>query len=306
MKIIALFVAAASFSPFPTETYAFTFPSTDGRRTAVCLDMASAIIFGTSTGSTETIADLLAERLPEVEGPFDVETIEGSIKDFFEKYDSFIVGTPTWNTGSDTERSGTGWDEIYYGEMQHMNLQGKKVAVFGLGDQSSYAENYADATGELHDVFQNLGCATFGYTSQEGYEHEDSKAIRGDKFCGLLCDQINQEDLSEERVAAWAAQLEAEGFFEGGSSTAVAAAGVPAVAADAVAEPSLSEAADVLKDLEANSALMDEAIESHVNVGFEPYYNPATRSTMWVSGDGRSCYYTKEEAIQTKASPSSP
>ena len=39
-----------------------------------------------------------------------------------------------------------------------------------------------------------------GYTSQEGYEHEASKAIRGDKFCGLLCDAVNQEELSAERV----------------------------------------------------------------------------------------------------------
>lgn len=54
-------------------------------------------------------------------------------------------------TGADTERSGTGWDEIYYSEMQTLkpSLQGKKVAVFGLGDSVSYSENYADATGEV-------------------------------------------------------------------------------------------------------------------------------------------------------------
>lgn len=28
-------------------------------------------------------------------------------------------------------------------------IQGKKVAVFGLGDQISYGENYADASGEV-------------------------------------------------------------------------------------------------------------------------------------------------------------
>jgi len=259
--------------------------------------MASAIVFGTSTGSTETIAEYLKENLPEVEGPFDVETIEGSVKDFFEKYDSLIVGTPTWNTGSDTERSGTGWDEIYYGEMQEMNMQGKKVAVFGLGDQSSYAENYADASGELHDVFQELGCVMHGYTSQEGYEHEDSKAIRGDKFCGLLCDEVNQEELSEGRVEAWVAQLKAEGFFEGGS--------VPAAATvvDVVAEPTISESVAVLENLEENSALLDAAIESHGNIGFVPHYNPKTKSTMWVSRDGKSCYYT-DASVATKASPS--
>ena len=72
--------------------------------------------------------------------------------------------------------------------------------MFGLGDSVSYGENYADAAGELHDVFENLGCQILGYTSQEGYLHEASKSIRGDKFCGLLCDQVNQEELSESRV----------------------------------------------------------------------------------------------------------
>lgn len=287
MKTVSLFLASTLAC-----TSAFTLPSRNGRKTLVSLDMASAIVFGTSTGSTETIAEYLKENLPEVEGPFDVETIEGSVKGFFEKYDSLIVGTPTWNTGSDTERSGTGWDEIYYTEMEEMNLQGKKVAVFGLGDQSSYAENYADASGELHDVFQALGCVMFGYTSQEGYEHEDSKAIRGDKFCGLLCDEVNQEDLSEERVQNWVAQLKGEGFFEGGSAPAAASV------VDVVAEP-----VSVFETLEASSALLDEAIESHGNSGFESHYNPKTQSTMWVSQDGRSCYYT-ESSIKT--SPTSP
>lgn len=34
-------------------------------------------------------------------------------------------------------------------ESTDLNLQGKKVAVFGLGDQVSYTENYADASGEV-------------------------------------------------------------------------------------------------------------------------------------------------------------
>jgi flavodoxin len=33
-----------------------------------------------------------------------------------------------------------------------LKLQGKNVAVFGLGDQISYAENYADASGEVSYV----------------------------------------------------------------------------------------------------------------------------------------------------------
>lgn len=247
---------------------------------------AVGIFFGTSTGNTEDVADLLAAEFgDDAEGPFDVDTLEGSVQDNFGKYDALIVGTPTWNTGADSERSGTGWDELYYGPMQEFKLDGKKVAVFGLGDQISYAENYADATGELHDVFQGLGCQMMGYTSQEGYEHEDSKSIRGDKFCGLLCDNVNQEELSEERVKNWVAQLRAEGFLDG-SGAAPAAASAP-TAVEPVVTDSFSE-------LEQNSDLLNQAIEVPANSGFKPHYNLQTKSTMWVSADGRSCYYTSD------------
>jgi len=77
------------------------------------------IFFGTSTGSTEEVAHLISAEFGEVSSePIDIDGIKGSIANTFAKYDSLVVGTPTWHTGADTERSGTGWDEIYYGEMQ--------------------------------------------------------------------------------------------------------------------------------------------------------------------------------------------
>ena len=42
------------------------------------------IFFGTSTGSTEAVAELLAEEFgDDAEGPFDIEALEGSVKDSF-------------------------------------------------------------------------------------------------------------------------------------------------------------------------------------------------------------------------------
>lgn len=37
--------------------------------------------------------------------------------------------------GADTERSGTSWDEFLYNDLPSLDLKGKKVAIFGLGDQ---------------------------------------------------------------------------------------------------------------------------------------------------------------------------
>lgn len=257
------------------------------------LDMASVgIFYGTSTGSTQEVADLIKQEFgDDAEGPFDIEALEGPVKENFEKYDALVVGTPTWNTGADVERSGTGWDEIYYTSMQEIEMQGKKVAVFGLGDQVSYAENYADATGELHDVFESLGCTMMGYTSQEGYEHEESKSIRGEKFCGLLCDAVNQEELTEGRVQAWVSQLKEEGFLEGASSSGAA----PIKVAPAAIEPT----AVFFEDIDEHSTMLDMTIESHGSTGYTPYYNPRSKSTMWVSSNGRECYYTADSVVNS-------
>merc|ERR1719159_670898 len=59
-------------------------------------------------------------------GDADVENIKAC--------DSLIVGAPTWNTGADEERSGTAWDEFLYGDLTSLDLKGKKVAIFGMGD----------------------------------------------------------------------------------------------------------------------------------------------------------------------------
>ena len=146
---------------------------------------------------------------------------------------------------------------------------------------------------QLHDVFESLGCQMIGYTSQEGYLHEASKSVRGDKFCGLLCDAVNQEELTEGRVKNWVDQLKAEGILEGSASkSASAAAPVPA-AAPAV----IDVVASAPSELEENSRLLEESIAAHsseVGNAFDPHFNPRSGVTMWTSRDGRSAYYTKE------------
>ena len=260
-------------------------------RSLTCLE-ATGVFYSTSTGSTGDVAQLicaqLGESADEVEA-LDVDEIKGSMDDVFGKYDSLIVVTPTWNTGAETERSGTAWDEVYYGEMDGLSyvLNGKNVAIFGLGDQSGYGENFADATGELYDVFESKGAKlNFGFTSQEGYEHEASKSIRGDdKFCGLICDNANQEDFSEERVNSWISQLNEEGFFSGASAGAAAVA--PAIVDTVVVE---KKAAPVAK------AAAPAVAAAPTGPEFFPYYNSERGSTFWLSKtNGRDSYITQGE-----------
>jgi len=265
----------------------------------------SGIFYGTSTGSTGEVADLIADAFGDVATePIEVEEVTGEVGVHFSKYEALIVGTPTWNTGADSERSGTGWDEIYYGEMNDLGsmLNGKKVAVFGLGDSVSYGENFADASGELHDVFQNLGCEMIGYTSQDGYLHSTSKAIRGDLFCGLLNDAVNQEDLIEERVEKWVEQLKSEGILGGEKVAVVDLPPVP-TSIGSTSPMEFSIKSDETKILDENSRILLEetlaasastntAVPSAASTEFKPHYNAKTGVTMWTSPDGRSSYFT--------------
>jgi hypothetical protein len=88
-----------------------------------------------------------------------------------------------------------------------------------------------------------------------------------------------------ERVENWITQLKGEGFFEGGSVPAIID-----VTPTVVAEP-----VTVFAELEDNAQLLEETIEKHSNGGFAPHYNSKSKTTMWVSPDGRTCYYTEDK-----------
>ena len=169
--------------------------------------MAAGLYFSTTTGNTETAAGYIA-----AETGLDAVDIGDVSGDDIAACDSLIIGAPTWHTGADSERSGTAWDEFLYGDLTGLDLSGKKVAIFGMGDQSGYADNYCDAMDELASCFEKQGATIVGAWSTDGYEHEDSKSVRDDKFIGCAFDEDNQADLSEERAKAWVAQIKGEGI----------------------------------------------------------------------------------------------
>jgi len=186
----------------------FAFVPQKAATSSTSLD-ATPVYYSTSTGNTETVAGYIVEA----SGGDEAEDIGDVDDDTIAGLDSMIIGAPTWHTGAEEERSGTSWDEWLYSNLENIDVTGKKVAIFGVGDQASYADNFCDAAGELYDCFTAKGAKVFGMTSTDGYDHEESKAIVDGKFVGLMCDEDNQDDVSESRAQAWVEQLKAEGFF---------------------------------------------------------------------------------------------
>ncbi len=169
--------------------------------------MALGIFFATTTGKTEDIADRLHDLLKSANAPKDLADLPDISE--FNDLDAIVCGIPTWNTGADSERSGTAWDSMLE-DIGGLSLSGKKVAIFGLGDSSTYTENFCDAMEELHSYFQKAGATMVGYVEKSGYTFEDSKSVVGERFCGLPLDEDSESDLTDERLEKWAQQLKRE------------------------------------------------------------------------------------------------
>ena len=159
--------------------------------------MTVHVIYGSDSGRTRAAAGKIAAKL---DGK--VIDIKDASTDDFEGCDLLVLGVPTYGIGELQSDWEEGIDTLNAAE-----LSGKKVALFGLGDQAGYPDSFVDAIGTLYDALIEKGANVVGFTDTKGYEFEGSTAVRDDKFVGLVLDQDNQAGKSEKRIAAWTSQI---------------------------------------------------------------------------------------------------
>lgn len=146
----------------------------------------------------------ISEKIIEFYGKENLDAInaEEVNEENFLKYDNYIIGVATWWDGELPNY----WDE-FVPAIEEMDLSGKKFAIYGLGDQKGYPENFNDGVGIFADLVASRGAEIVGFTSRDGYTYESSRAERGDQFSGLCIDQENQARLSKGRIEKWVDQL---------------------------------------------------------------------------------------------------
>lgn len=166
--------------------------------------MKIGLFYGTDTGNTEIIAKEIRKKVEKKfgEGSIDVLEIYKKKKEDMDKYTYLLLGMPTWYDG---ELQGD-WEE-FIPEMEQVDFSNKKVAFFGLGDQYGYADYFCDALAVFAEIVEKNGGSLSGMWSIKGYEHNISKAQRGDKFIGLCIDTDNQDELTDDRLNVWLEQV---------------------------------------------------------------------------------------------------
>lgn len=155
------------------------------------------VIFGSSTGTCEAIAEKIGSRLGA-----EVLNVQDLTADVVDANDNLILGTSTWGAG---ELQDDWYDGINV--LKSADLSSKTIALFGCGDCESYGDTFVGGIGELYDAIKNSGANFVGAVSTDGYTFDDSAAVVEGQFVGLPLDDVNEDDKTDGRIDAWIAQI---------------------------------------------------------------------------------------------------
>lgn len=161
------------------------------------------IFYGSSTGNTEEAAKQIQLALGKDSTQiFDVANAKASD---VEQFTNLIFGASTWDIGELQDDFGD-----FLNEIEKVNLEGKKIAIFGCGDQESYPDSFVDAIGHIYEAIKDKGCEIVGKIPTDGYEYDESKAEVDGQFVGLPLDEDNQANQTNDRINNWVEQLKVE------------------------------------------------------------------------------------------------
>lgn len=115
------------------------------------------IIFGSTTGNTESVAKIIADTLARKGVGVELKNVmDAQISDLEKDNDFIVLGASTWG---DDEIEFQEDFESFYDQMSGLKMVGKKIALFGCGD-SSY-EYFCGAVDLLEERVEDMGATEF-------------------------------------------------------------------------------------------------------------------------------------------------
>lgn len=164
--------------------------------------MQAIILYSTTTRRTESVAARLAEQFSHF-CDARVAAIENWDLTATPSHDLIIAGGPTAGRGELHIK----WRRVA-SDLAQLDMRGRYVAVFALGDQRHHGATFGNALWLMHTLWSKTGATLVGQTRFEGYWPDYCPQLRhGQLLPGLLLDHIGQRRLTSSRVDNWAAQL---------------------------------------------------------------------------------------------------
>ena len=155
------------------------------------------LIYSSYTGLTFDITTTIDKQLDVLN--LEVLEVSSINSNDFLRFDFLILGVPTWFVG-ELEPD---WED-YFPDFEKIDFTGKDIAIFGLGDQYGYPDNFVDGIGILAEVIIKNGGNIIGYWPNKGYDFNKSIGLAPNgMFYGLALDEDNEPELTDERIKYW-------------------------------------------------------------------------------------------------------
>ena len=161
---------------------------------------ATIVVYGSSTGTCEAIAEKIAEKLG-----CEAVNVQDLTAEVVNDNQNLILGTSTWGAG---ELQDDWYDGLKV--LQDTDLSEKTIALFGCGDCESYGDTFVGGIGELYNGIKESGARFVGAVDTNEYTFDDSEAVVDGKFIGLPLDDVNEDDKTDARIEAWIALISPE------------------------------------------------------------------------------------------------
>ena len=151
------------------------------------------IFYAPSGGSVHKVARLIKQKLVDLQP--DLFVISDVTPLRLLDYHNLILVCSTLGRNTWEMEQKDPWSS-FLPKMLRIRLEGRKVAIVGLGDHVSYPNNFVDGMGIL------------GRTIGEIFN--DSRALQEGKFIGLPLDEDYEADKTEDRVDNWLERIRPE------------------------------------------------------------------------------------------------
>ncbi len=158
------------------------------------------IFYAPSGGSVHKVARMIKQKLADFRPDIFVIPDAFAFKLLDYRNLIFVCSTLGRNTWEMEQKDP--WS-AFIPKMLRMRLEGRKVAIAGLGDHVSYPNNFVDGMGILAQSVEEAGGILIGATETRDYVFNDSRALRDGKFIGLPLDEDYEADKTDVRIEEW-------------------------------------------------------------------------------------------------------
>ena len=163
-------------------------------------EKAIGLFYAPSGGSVHKVAKRIKQKIKDRK--VDMLYIRDVKPEDFLNYRNIILvsstsGKDAWNNDESDE-----WAAFMPG-LQKLRLDGRRIALVGLGNSVLYPNNFVDGLSNFADLIEEKGGILIGKTETDGYTYTLSRSIQDNLFMGLALDEDNEANQTDARIEKW-------------------------------------------------------------------------------------------------------